>query len=177
MDGKEILNILRRNKKISAGIYGVYSADNIPTVVSYPTAYIVNTDESKLPGQHWVAFYFEHPKKKAEYFDSYGLLPIRNSFLEVLPVVYKYSSHTIQGLYSITCGEYCLYFLEKRASNTSMQKIISSFSTNTDWNDNKVHEYITKKENCLVNTYNRNNAQACNCNNTQTCLSKDSFRF
>ena len=171
MDGEQILRILQKNEGINKGEYGVFSADTIPPVEQYPSAYIVNTDNSNLPGQHWVSFFFENKKKKAEYFDSYGLLPIRRTFLEILPQTFKYSSHMIQGLESITCGEYCIYFLQERAKGKRMQQIISSFSQDTDWNDVKVSKYVSRQKNYVVNTYEREKKRQSQC-----CTTQDNFR-
>jgi len=39
----------------------VFSSDTLPRYfISYPSAYIRNTDRSNLPGQHWVVFLFQN---------------------------------------------------------------------------------------------------------------------
>ena len=168
MDGEELISLLENDENICKGSYGIYSADKIPTIDVYPTAFIANTDESHLPGQHWVAFYFKSKNQIPEYFDSYGLSPIKYSFLQILPKKYKYSTHTIQDLSSITCGEYCIYFLKKRASNVSMQKIISSFSSDTQWNERKIKYYIQNQKNVAVNSKDDEY-------NPQCCISQQDF--
>ena len=161
MDGEEILNLLESDTYSSKIEHGVYSADTIPAITQYPTGYIVNTDDSDLPGQHWVSFYFEHPKKMAEYFDSYGLPPIRQTFLEILPDKYKYCTTAIQGLNSITCGEYCVYFLQQRSRKKSIEEIISTFSEDTEWNDKKVQNYVKQSKNYVENRNYLCNKQCC----------------
>jgi hypothetical protein len=36
---------------------GVFAADNLPRMEITPCCFIANTDDSKNPGRHWVAFY------------------------------------------------------------------------------------------------------------------------
>ena len=161
MDGEEISHILQSDEYTREIQHGVYSADTIPAVTQCPAAYIVNTDDSDLPGQHWVSFYFEHPKKIAEYFDSYGLPPLRETFLQLLPARYKYCSATIQGLNSITCGEYCIYFLQQRSRKKSIEDIVSTFSEDAEWNDKKVLQYIKKSGKYCISTEYTGNTQYC----------------
>ena len=63
----------------------VCSRDLLPQLKpSDVRAYIVNTDKSDQPGEHWIAIYF-YNDKKAFYFDSYGIPPLHNditTFLE-----------------------------------------------------------------------------------------------
>ena len=53
----------------------VCAIDELPSnVITYPAAFIVNTDERDEPGEHWLAIYLTCPQK-AEFFDSYGHAP------------------------------------------------------------------------------------------------------
>ena len=40
----------------------------------FSSAYVINSDPSSEPGEHWIAVYF-HKRGRGEYFDSYGLAP------------------------------------------------------------------------------------------------------
>ena len=40
----------------------------------FPSAYIINSDPSNEPREHWIAVYFDK-RGQEEYFDSYGLAP------------------------------------------------------------------------------------------------------
>ena len=51
--------------------------------VGYPSAYVINTHPKSLPGEHWIAVYFDK-NGKGEYFDSYGLPPRVNKFTEFM---------------------------------------------------------------------------------------------
>ena len=41
---------------------------------TFPSAYVINSDPSTEPGEHWIAVYFDK-HGRGEYFDSYGLPP------------------------------------------------------------------------------------------------------
>ena len=49
-----------------------FPADELP-IKEFPGAYVVNTDESNQPGQHWVAFFTINDT--IECFDSFGSNP------------------------------------------------------------------------------------------------------
>ena len=66
---------IERNDSYAEKLFkGVYPKDQLPTV-EYPGSYVVNTDPSTAPGEHWVAMFFNNPRS-AEFFDSYCLHPI-----------------------------------------------------------------------------------------------------
>ena len=77
-------------------------------------AYIVNTDISTDPGEHWVAIYFRG--NQAIYFDSYGMSPEKEY---TLPFIERNSSHWIQNTemlqspWSRTCGVWCIYIIQQ----------------------------------------------------------------
>lgn len=78
-------------------------------------AYIVNTDYSHGPGEHWVAIYFRK-NNNAIYFDSYGMPPDPEY---VLPFIQRNSRHWIaneevlQSPWSTTCGMWCIYIIHQ----------------------------------------------------------------
>ena len=56
MNASEIEDALRSNRFAKQYLVGVFAADQLPAK-ELPGAYIVNTDTSSQPGQHWVAFF------------------------------------------------------------------------------------------------------------------------
>ena len=50
---------------------GVFPADEVPKLNTFPCGFVANTDPSTEPETHWVAFYFPS-REKGEFFDSYG---------------------------------------------------------------------------------------------------------
>ena len=77
-------------------------------------AYIVNTDISTDPGEHWVAIYFR--RDQVIYFDSYGRPPEEQY---VLPFIERNSSRWIhnkeclQSPWSKVCGIWCIYIIHQ----------------------------------------------------------------
>jgi len=71
---------------------------------------IINLDDSKGPGTHWVAY-----RKKGNdvvYFDSFGDLQPPHELLLYLNVPnVKYNPHRFQNFGSYNCGHLCLQFL------------------------------------------------------------------
>ncbi|KAI8499056.1 hypothetical protein Bbelb_235090 [Branchiostoma belcheri] len=75
MDTKQIYSVLESDENTAPIARGVFAADQLPTnVPDYPSAYVVNTDDSGKPGQHWLALYFDDTMR-GEFFDSYGRAP------------------------------------------------------------------------------------------------------
>ena len=56
MNAIEFENALRSNRFAEQYVVGVFAADRLPAK-EFPGAYIVNTDTSSQPGQHWVAIF------------------------------------------------------------------------------------------------------------------------
>ena len=70
-------------------------------------AYIVNTDISTDPGEHWVAIYFR--RDQVIYFDSYGRPPEENMFYHLLKETLQDGSITknvyrVHGTKYVECG-------------------------------------------------------------------------
>ena len=92
-------------------------------------AFIVNTDDSDLPGRHWVSVYFSD-NGDAYYFDSYGLPPIHEEILQFLKRHSKqnwisqegsYNHQRVQSLFSNVCGLYCVFALDTLARGYNIQ--------------------------------------------------------
>ena len=116
---------------------GSFPRDKIPRVKSLPAALIMNTDTSTQPGEHWVAVYINEDGI-GEYFDSFGLKPLFREIVEYLDNNCKewyYNNVTIQGLTSITCGQYCVLFVYLRSIGISLCQIINLFTTDYKIND------------------------------------------
>ena len=50
--------ILRRDPSCKKSFKGVYAQDKIKRI-SYPSAYVINSDPSTRPGKHWIAVFFD----------------------------------------------------------------------------------------------------------------------
>ena len=143
-------NQLRR-VLVSRRIVGdVCPADKLPSRVQRkPSVYIVNTDNSGRPGQHWVLFYFPR-RGPAEFFDSLAHTPesYRTRFRNVLIVNaprYAYNNRQLQDVQSDSCGAFCLYYAIRRWKGASMKKILGSFHHQTlRTNDRLVRRYLQR---------------------------------
>ena len=129
---------------------GVYSRDNLPSVLNKPISLIVNTDSSVEAGEHWVAMHF--PKSgTCEYFDPFGFPPLHNAFFSYINQNSTkhliYSCKTVQHPSSQLCGTYCIEFVLARSRNQSYAKFLSGFETNTIINDRMLARKHKKNKN------------------------------
>jgi hypothetical protein len=109
---------------------GVYSRDTLPKHIK-SQFYIVNLDEAKGEGTHWVCFYNCNPKL-CYYFDSFGVDPC-NEILRFMKQSKKkilMSTYRIQELGSIMCGYYCIYVCDQLMNNIAFYDILLNFEPN-----------------------------------------------
>lgn len=89
---------------------GVYMKDRLPRKPKRIECGIVNLDDSKNEGTHWVAYAKIH--NHCEYFDSYGNLkpPVElMQYFKYLNVFYNYTRY--QKFNAVNCGHLCLNYL------------------------------------------------------------------
>lgn len=145
MNTKQLENVLGRICKTTT--HGVYACDTLPATENYPALYIVNTDDSNLPGQHWIAIYLESTHF-GEYFDSYGEEP-KNDFVEYMNKHCKkwlYNAKQIQSVITAFCGFYCLFYAFLRCNRgMTLKDICSIFTNDTCLNDAMVHRFVCKR--------------------------------
>src|SRR5437868_5998484 len=124
MNTTQLNSILKKDKFTSVLHNGVFASDQLPKNISYPAAFIFNTDPSYMPGMHWVAVYFDK-SGKCSYFDSYGLQPFVNSIETFLTKSdYQFNKLQIQGNDSNVCGHYCILFLTRCARGHTMERVV-----------------------------------------------------
>jgi len=130
----DIENKLKHYKKFK----GVYSKDLLPRKLNYGF-YIINLDDSKNEGTHWVAFLRD--KNINIYFDSFGSPPIDK--LNIKPLMMN--AEQIQNINSDMCGYYCIEFIKflynKENFKESFQVFIDLFK-NPRYN---INDIILKK--------------------------------
>lgn len=95
------------------GFRGVYPLDKIPFLIN--GGYIVNTQTSSLPGEHWIAFHV-NPLRVAV-FDPLGRFypSILVRKLHTLNRSIVYNKIMYQNPFSNTCGQYCLAWLYEQS--------------------------------------------------------------
>ncbi|HWY33610.1 MAG TPA: hypothetical protein VNX68_03120 [Nitrosopumilaceae archaeon] len=145
MNSLQIEHALLSDPSVRDQFVGVFPADAIPEK-QYPGAYIVNTDSSNEPGQHWVAFYCTE-KNQLEAFDSFGQDPgvysehikewMGNDYLIL-------SKNILQSEDSTLCGNYCMYFILLRCHGFSYEDVISIFCSDRNLSDKYVCKFINK---------------------------------
>lgn len=121
----EIDRILRRNKTTRKIYRGCFPADMIPRFRQFPSAAVVNMDDSTLPGSHWVALYAPD-KYRIFYFDSLGGdIPwlvqsyMRKNFHTVTQQFMQY-----QHPKTNVCGHYAIYFVYMCALRYPFERVL-----------------------------------------------------
>jgi len=139
MNTEEIDHVLRRAKDFD----GVFSADNLP---ENPCLLVVNTDPASQPGRHWVCMSMKDGY--GEYFDSFGRPPTANfeRYLNRHCSSWTFNDRQLQSVISRFCGHYCIYYCVLRTRDVDMRKILSSFTTDTAFNDVLVHGFVCMRK-------------------------------
>lgn len=148
MDSLTLVRLCRKDGDLSKIFLGVFPCDKLPSV-SYPACFIANTEPSTSSGEHWVAV-FINKEGYGDYFCSYGLPPVFPNFMDKNCYDWNFNQKRIQGTFSTTCGQYCVFFLFCRAKGLPMYKFMSLFTSNYHENDSIVTAFINGKFN--VNT-------------------------
>jgi hypothetical protein len=145
MNKHELKTLLKKHSDTKTIIVDVTSLDTLPAKPhrKRPCAYISNTAKLNEIGVHWICFFFTSKDQPNEYFDPYGLPPSKREFTKFLGrKKCIYNNRQIQGL-STVCGQYCMFFILKRAQGYTMKEIIEKFSPyKLKANDRKVNKAI-----------------------------------
>lgn len=147
MDSRRLIRVLKYYKWTRDSFCGVYPINFLLDIkVKRPCSFIINTDNSSLPGQHWFAIYI--PKKgECEYFDSYGLPP-RNLevylFFKKHNFKWKYNKIHLQSNTSSSCGKFCVIFIAYRSKGLSLLDFISLFTKNKTYNERLINTLFFK---------------------------------
>ena len=117
---------------------GVFPKDKIPFPLPKRSCFVINTDPSDKPGEHWLAlFVFDD----VEFFDSYAYSPRFYGFTFNAISALKHSAQSLQGN---TCGDHCVMFLIRRSHGHSLSRIRSCYSRDLIANDLNVRARIVK---------------------------------
>ena len=74
MNTLQLNHILKSSRITKKDFYGVLARDQLPEYIPYPKHFIINTEESSEPGEHWLALYYDK-NGICNFFDSYGNSP------------------------------------------------------------------------------------------------------
>ena len=145
MKTEAIDKILFDNDLTKSVFRGCYPCDEIPVYAS-PYAVIVNTDNSSLPGSHWILLYVT---EKVYFFDSFGRnydsLMFNRDFVENITKIIgdkksEFSPKMVQSLLGDTCGQFCMFYLFEKC--LGVQNILKPFTNNLKYNDNYVTRFV-----------------------------------
>ena len=124
---------------------GVFSRDNLRNNNNNNIkngAYVINLDEYRDIGTHWVALYVNN--KAIIYFDSFGVEHIPKEIMKfinrknIITNIYR-----IQAYDSIMCGYFCIGFINFMFNGNSLTDYASLFSPNDlKKNDNIILKYF-----------------------------------
>ena len=147
MDTLDLYKIIHKDPVMN-GKVEVVARNQLPKspMQHRPFGFIINTDTSSMPGQHWVASYLpERFDQTAEYFDSFGLPPQSQdiiSFFSLNSNSADYSKASLQSETTSTCGYWSIYYLRERMRNKSLPIIIENAQRFCYSPDCTVYKYI-----------------------------------
>lgn len=123
---------------------GVFSVDTLPYTFSLPATFIVNTQASNLPGEHWICVYIDKVQR-GEYADSFAMPPPLKvcQWLNEVCVSWIWNKLCVQHLLSTTCGAHVIFFAVKRPYCDSMKCVYTLLPGRLIDNDNFVTLYIS----------------------------------
>ena len=114
---------------------GVYSRDNLPKMKD--GAYVINLDESKSTGTHWIALYLNGDT--IIHFNSFGVKHIPK---EIKKFISNKNAITtifrIQAYDSIMCTYFCIRFIDFMLKDKILLEYTNLFSPNEYEMSNKV---------------------------------------
>ena len=140
MNTAQIHRALESNHVTRSTFRGVYSSDTVPVFATYPSGCVVNTDPAGQPGTHWVALYQEKPGVM-ETFDSFGK-DFCSYTINLPPCRLITQCHQLQSDSSTVCGQFCMFFLLRRASGETYSHILHLFTDHKLANDIMVCQYV-----------------------------------
>jgi len=146
----DIEKVMKSNKYTKKCFKGVFAIDKIPKKVkSKPAMYVINTDKSSKPGQHWLAVYFPS-NGCSEFFDSFGRPPANyveiKKFLKNNSKCIIYNNKQLQSLLTQVCGQYCCVFLMNKCKRKSMKMFVKLFNVKKPYeNDIKIMKLFKKE--------------------------------
>ena len=141
MNSGEINNIL----KTESNFLGCFASNNLPKKVKLNEfSLIINTDEKKSKGEHWLGVHVKN--NQAFYFDTFGCPileePIRKWLVN--KTIY-WSKKCIQSVSSNMCGFFTICFIKCVYDLKSFEIFLDCFNdTNTDQND-AIISYVIKR--------------------------------
>lgn len=126
MYGKDISKYMSRCERLQ---WTITSSDRL-RVLRRPCAIICNTDESHMPGKHWIVMYLSE-RGDGECFDSYGRHPGLyhanfTRFMNRHCRSWVYNDRVLQGPFTQTCGHYCVVYAACKCNGYSLEEVVDA---------------------------------------------------
>jgi len=136
-----------RKLKIPIDKGGVLSRDQTAPHNHKMALFIYNLEPSYMSGSHWVATHVKNGK--INYFDSFGLPPfqeiVNHAKKKNLTLIHQ--NNQIQALNTMTCGYFCLYFLNEMNRGVSYFDLLQVFDVHdTMKNEKFIEKYFKSLE-------------------------------
>ena len=131
---------INRDYYSKKNFFGVFPRNRLPDVFSYPCSYVINTDPSTQPGEHWLGFYYDK-NGNCDFFDSFGNPPSfygLENYIKLQSTDFCYNSQQLQHENSGVCGYYVIHFIQMRSRHFTLSQIVSLFSTE----DFKLNDFL-----------------------------------
>ena len=104
---------------------------------------VLNTEVSNNNGKHWVCLYNDKNTNFIEYFDSFGVPPLKN-VVDFCKRNYPkkeifYNDNQLQKYESVLCGYYCIYYIRNRNKGLSPYEVVYNLQQEpSDFNEVEV---------------------------------------
>lgn len=109
-----------------------------------PTAMVINTDNHKKSGAHWLAIYVDK-SNNGFYFDSFGFAPFIPEHIQRLRKNckrYRWNEKQLQSISSDVCGQFCLMFLKYMSEGMGYNAFLRNFSDDLKKNDEIARKFV-----------------------------------
>jgi hypothetical protein len=125
METQEVNHLLRKVLSFK----GTFARDRMPKIGKRPISFVINTDSSSEPGEHWVAIILL-ANGRGEFFDSFGLPPLHEDFVNYLtnnaPNGWIWNNLALQAATEKSCGLFCIEYIKARAAGLSLVDFLLS---------------------------------------------------
>lgn len=143
MNEDEIDYVLGRCDATAHIFIGTFPIDRLPTKPKLPYAIVVNYDEARNKGSHWVCIYADD--NETHFHDSFGLPPLRHQIVDFIsPDNYTCSIKQLQYKRSRSCGHHVISYIVNRARGVSSESYLNYFGDDKRHNDVIVRRFVQK---------------------------------
>jgi hypothetical protein len=150
MLSSEIVAFISQYPHLQKWFLGIFNSDTLPRKIPPNFFLIVNKDLSTERGSHWYCL-FRVSKAELECFDSLGVDENRLTLLKSVNFLgvrhIDFNKNQVQSDQSVSCGEFCLYFIFERLHNLDFgfSELLNDILVHdTEENEKRVTEFYEK---------------------------------